>query len=133
MGRVAGWVVALTFLVSTLWMPTGAEAAGVVVRMTAPVGTLTAYRSERRVELSMDGQPDLVFENASITVSRTRVTISARTPEHTLVAWANRTTETGGVGLLDRTVNPRKPATFGMLPESVEVEGETVTRTVRNY
>jgi hypothetical protein len=121
---VAGWVVALALLVLSLRVPTGAEAAGVVVRMNAPDGSLIARRNERRVELRVPGQPALVFENAAITVSRTRISITARTRERTLVAWANRIHETGGVGLLVRTGNPRRPAPFGMHPSSIVVEGE---------
>jgi len=118
-------VVALTFLVPTMGVPTGVEASGVVVWMTAPDGSLIARRNERRVELQLPGQPALVFENASVSVTRSRITISARTRERTLVAWANRANDSGAVGLLVRTGNPRKPEKLGMFPSSIEVEGET--------
>jgi hypothetical protein len=125
-------VVALTFLVSTLGVPTGVEASGVVVRMTAPDGSLIARRNERRVELQLPGQPALVFENASVSVTRSRITISARTRERTLVAWCNRANNSGAIGVLVRTGNPRKPEKFGLFPRSIEVEGETArTRIVR--
>jgi hypothetical protein len=125
MGRVVvGWVVALTFLVSTLWAPSGAEAAGIVVRMTAPDGYLIARRNERRIELKVPGQTVQVFENATISVGRGRIYVSARTRDRTVVAWANRSNETGGVGMLLRTSNPRKPESYGFYPKTIAVDGE---------
>ena len=124
-GRAASWVAVLAFLVPTSWAPSGAEAAGIVVRMTASDGALTALRNERRVELELDGQPRLVFENAVVRVTRSRITISARTRERTLVAWANRANDFGAIGLLVRTGGGRKPERFGTLASSVAVEGES--------
>jgi hypothetical protein len=123
--RVLGWVVALSFVISYLAVaPGGAEAAAVVVTMTASDGYLIANRDARRVEVQVPGQPRLTFENAAITITRSRVSITARTPERTLVAWGNRVTENGGIGLLRRTGNPRKPEKYGIWPRQISVDGD---------
>jgi len=99
--------------------------------MSAYDGSLSADQATGTVQVRVDGRPPLTFENATISVSRSRIDVVARTPEHTLVAWILRRSGAGGVGLLQRTDNPRKPLRFGFRPTSFGVENEPPVTIIR--
>ena len=127
------WILAVVFL-TTLLLPLGpaaltAEAADdSIVLLSGTGGRLTAWPSQHRARVDLDGQSPIVFDNARILVRNTRVSVTARTNDRTLVAWGSRTTSSGAIGLIVRARDHRKRGTtYSVLVERVELSGEVAT------
>lgn len=136
MARTPRWALsllcALGLLVAGLpGAPRVDAASSIVVTIEGPNGRLVARAANRTVELSLAGRPTVVFRNAQIVVTRGRVAIAGRSPDETLVAWSNRVSGGGGVGVLIRTVNRRFPERIGYRPTSVRVDGDAPAISVR--
>jgi hypothetical protein len=115
---------AFGLVVAALPAATTADAASpIVVTMEGPRGHLVARAADRTIELSLDGRQPVTLTNAQIVVTRSRITVSGRNKQQTLVAWSNRATGAGGIGVLIRT-GRKMPDRIGFFPTSVEVEGE---------
>ena len=114
----------LLFLLQLAPPAEGSEAMPSVVTLSGVGGSLTAWPSRHRVEVTVDGAGSMVFEDARVLVRASRITVVARTKERTLFAWANRTNDTGAIGLLVRGPDHRKrPQAFAVMVQRVAVNG----------